>query len=173
MMVDTTDELKQVIASFVTDSGEVEVARISHSNIDTLHITGQLENDQALVDENSAQYNVLYVPMSLSDESSGELINNSRKLTLQGINDLVATEEDKIPENSTEKVKVDILSYIADLDGNLSTVAQGPYRYFLQTTEYSQAQNACALSISTTPTNNSRTGQVFSKAVYETLAGFE
>ena len=172
-MVDTTDELREVIASFVTCQGEVEVVRISHSQITTLYLTGQLENGADIVDENGVTQTVTYVPMKLSDESSGVLVSNTRTLTIQGINDLIANEEDKIDDNSTEKVRVDVLSYIADFDGTLSTVAQGPYRYFLQSSDYSQKNNACALSISTTPTNNSRTGEVFSKAKYPTLQGFD
>ncbi|AZU97856.1 hypothetical protein [Vibrio phage LP.2] len=172
-MVDTTDELKVIIASFVTNQAEVEIVRISHSQITTLYLTSQLEDGATLIDENGQTQTVTYVPMKLTDESSGELLLNERTLTIQGINDLIASEEDKIPEDSDEKVKTDVLSYIADYDGNLSTISQGPYRYFLRRTSYSQKSNNAALSISTTPTNQDTTGDTFDKSNYPTLAGFE
>ena len=172
-MVDTTNELREVISSFVTDKGEVEVVRISHPDITTLYLTSQLEDGATLIDENGQTQTVIYVPMKLSDESSGELLLNERTLTLQGINDLVAAEEDKIPTDSTERVKVDVLTYIADYDGNLSTVAQGPYKYKLLKSTYSQKSNSCTQSISTSPTNQDTTGEAFSKTKYPTLAGFD
>lgn len=167
------DELEEVIASFVTNRGETEVVRISHSNIDTLYISEKVKDGQTIIDENSLTQTVNYVPMKLSDESSGKLLLNERQLTMQGINDLIAAEEDKIPTDSSEKVKIDVLTYLHDYDGNLSEVARGPYRYFNRKSTYSSQSNSATLTISTTPTNNYTTGDIFDENTYPTMRGFK
>ncbi|AUR94750.1 hypothetical protein NVP1198B_40 [Vibrio phage 1.198.B._10N.286.54.F4] len=170
-----TDELKEVISSFTTNKGEVEVVRISHPNITTLYLTSQLENNTEIYDENDEVQTVMAVPMSLTDESSGSLLLNERTLTLQGINDLVASEEDKISlyESDLEKVKIDVMTYVAGIDGTLSKIALGPIRYFMQKSAYSQKNNNASLTMSTSPTNKSETGEKATKAKFATLQGAE
>ncbi|AUR97020.1 hypothetical protein NVP1236O_28 [Vibrio phage 1.236.O._10N.261.52.C4] len=166
-----TDELKEVISSFTTNKGEVEVVRISHPNITTLYLTSQLENNTEIYDENDEIQTVMAVPMSLTDESSGSLLLNERTLTLQGINDLVASEEDKIPLDDVERIKIDVMTYVADIDGTLSKIALGPIRYFMQKSAYSQKNNNASLTMSTSPTNKSETGEKATKAKFPTLEG--
>lgn len=168
-----TDQLKEVISSFVTSKGEVEVIRISHPLITTLYLTSQLADNTEVYDENDQIQTVMAVPMSLSDESSGSLLLNERTLTLQGINDLVASEEDKIPLDNLERIKVDVMTYVADINGTLSKIALGPIRYFLQKSAYSQKNNNASLTISTSPTNKSETGEKATKAKFATLEGAE
>jgi hypothetical protein len=172
-MISYTDQLKTVIASFVTSKGECEVVRISHPLIQTLYLTSQLANNTEVYDENNQIQTVMAVPMSLTDESSGSLLLNERTLTLQGINDLVASEEDKIPlyEDDLEKVKIDVMTYVADIDGTLSKIALGPIRYFMQKSAYSQKNNNASLTMSTSPTNKSETGEKATKAKFPTLSG--
>lgn len=172
-MISYTDQLKEVISSFVTSKGEVEVVRISHPLIQTIYLTSQLANDTEVYDENDQIQTVMAVPMSLSDESSGSLLLNERTLTLQGINDLVASEEDKIPLDNLERIKIDVMTYVADIDGTLSKIALGPIRYFLQKSAYSQKNNNASLTISTSPTNKSETGEKATKSKFPTLQGAE
>lgn len=166
-----TDQLKTVIASFVTSKGECEVVRISHPLIQTLYLTAQLANNTEVYDENDQIQTVMAVPMSLTDESSGSLLLNERTLTLQGINDLVASEEDKIPLDDLDRIKIDVMTYVADIDGTLSKIALGPIRYFMQKSAYSQKNNNASLTMSTSPTNKSETGEKATKAKFPTLAG--
>ncbi|AGN51396.1 hypothetical protein VPJG_00032 [Vibrio phage jenny 12G5] len=172
-----TDELAEVIASFTTNKGEVEVVRISHPLIQTLYLTSQLSNNTEIYDENDQIQTVMAVPMSLTDESSGSLLLNERTLTLQGINDLVASEEDKIPEypdvGDAIKPRIDVMTYVAGIDGTLSKIALGPIRYFMQKSAYSQKNNNASLTMSTSPTNKSETGEKATKAKFPTLAGAE
>lgn len=166
-----TDELAEVIASFTTSKGEVEIVRISDPNIKTLYLTSQLADNTQIYDENDQIQNVTAVPMSLTDESSGSLLLNERTLTLQGINDLVASEEDKIPLDYTGRVKIDVMTYVAGIDGTLSKIALGPIRYFMQKSAYSQKNNNASLTMSTSPTNKSETGEKATKAKFPTIEG--
>lgn len=162
-------ELDTIIASFTTYKSEVEIARISHSSITTLYLTPQLSDGTIIKDELSVEHPVTYVPMKLSEESGGALLLNERNLTIQGINDLIADTEDTIPVDSTEKVRVDVMTYIGNIDGTLSDIALGPIRYFLQKTSYSQKSNSVSLTISTSPTNKSETGRNATKDIFPTL----
>lgn len=166
-------ELNEIIASFVTNKGEVEVIRLSHSNIPTRYLSYQLPDGTKVIDEDGNEQQITFAPLSLSEESSGSVLLNERDLIFNGINDLVSQDEDLIPIDSSEKIKVDVFKYIVDLDGNLSNIASGPIRYFNQSTSYSQKSNACSLRVSTTPTNNSETGEKITSAKYPTIRGFE
>lgn len=167
------DQLKEVISSFVTSKSEVEVVRISHPNINTLYLTSQLADNTEVYDENDQIQTVIAAPMSLSCESSGSLLLNERALTIQGINDLVASEEDNIPLDNIDRIRVDVMTYVADINGTLSKISLGPIRYFLQKSAYSQKNNNASLTISTTPTNKSETGERATKAKFATLEGAE
>lgn len=168
-----TDELATVIASFTTAKSDVEVVRISDPNIDTLYLTSQLADNTKVKDENSQLQTVTALPMSLTDESSGSLLLNERTLTLQGINDLIASEEDKIPLDYEGRVKIDVMTYVAGIDGYLSDISLGPIRYFMQKSAYSQKNNNASLTMSTSPTNKSETGEKATKAKFPTLQGAE
>lgn len=168
-----TDQLLEVIASFTTAEGEVEVVRISHTSIDTLYLTSQLANNTEIYDENDEVQTVQAVPMTLTDESSGTLLLNERTLTIQGINDLIASEEDKIPLDDEEKVKIDVMTYVANIDGTLSKIALSPIKYFMQKSAHSQKNNNASLTISTSPTNISETGETATKSKFPTLEGAE
>lgn len=168
-----SDELKEIIASHLTNRTEVEVVRISHSALDTLYLTSQLEEGAQIYDENNVIRTVNYVPMKLGDESTGQLLKNERTLTMQGINDVIAHYEDRVPSDSTERIKVDVLTYTSDLDGVLSKVAMGPFKYFNKKTVYSAKSNSISMTIATTSTNQSETGRRFDKTVFPTLQGFD
>ncbi|AUR91820.1 hypothetical protein NVP1165O_20 [Vibrio phage 1.165.O._10N.261.51.B7] len=173
MAVVTTDELKEVIASNVTNAVEVEVVRISDPSFpETLYLTSQLSEGAQIYDENNEIKEVTYIPMRLSDESTGEILRNERTLTIQGLNDVIAYYEDMKPTDDDTRISVDVLTYVSDLNGVLSTVAQGPYKYFNKKTTYSQKSNSATMTISTSPTNQSETGTRFSSSVFETLRGF-
>lgn len=166
------NELNEVIASFTTNKGEVEVVKISHSAIDTLWLSVQLPDETVVTDETGTAQAVRFANMELSQESGGALLLSERTLTIQGVNDLIASQEDLIPTDSTERIKVSVLIYIVDNQGVISTVASGPFNYYVMQTTYSQKNNGCTFQVSTNPTNISETGERMSIAKFKTLAGF-
>lgn len=165
--------LKEKIASALTNAIEVEVVRISHSSQPTIYLTPQLLDGAQIYDEHGDIQTVTYAHMKVSEESSGELLNNTRTLSIQGVNDIVADYEDGIPSDSDERIKVDVLTYTSDLDGVLSTVANGPFKYFNKRTVYSSKSNSATMTIATSSTNRSETGIKFDKILFPTLEGFD
>ena len=153
-----TDEIRELIASNPTDRHETLVARISYSAFETKYLTGTLRDGQQVQDENGVMHSLIAAPLKIGDESGGEMIANSRKLTFQGVNDLIAAIDDQIDRDSDERVIVDVMTYVEDLRGNLSTIQFGPIRYRLNNINYSAKKNGAELEISTRPTNEYETG---------------
>lgn len=166
------EELTELIASFTTGKGEVEVVELNHSAWpEPLYLTPQLK-DGAEVDIEGVLTPAMYAPMTIGGESSGSLLLNNRDLTIQGINDLVSTQEALIPYESEELPVMKVRSYVASRDGTLTTVAKGPLKYFAYSTDYNQAQNGCVVSCSTTKTNGGETGETQNINRFPSLRGF-
>lgn len=166
------DLMQEVIASALTDYTQVEVVRLSYSTYpEDLNITYQLEDGTTLTDS-TGPYVVRSVPLRISDESQDELVSNTRTLTIQGINDVVATYDDlTIPENE-EKIKCEIFSYLLDRKGVISSV-QSKFTYYVLDISYSQKSNSATLAISTNPTNRSETGVKSTSSLFPSLRGVE
>lgn len=165
-------QLREVITQNMTKYHEVEVVRISDPDFpQTLYLTPQLADGTQVYDETGNLRSVDYVPMKVSQESTGEVLKNERTVSLQGINDLVAYYASL--KKNRDRIVVDIMTHVSDLDGVLSKVARGPFRYFVSKVTYSQKDNTVAITISTNPNNKSETGRKFTKVLFPTLAGFE
>lgn len=167
-----SDLIQEVIASALTDYSQVEVVRLSYSKFpEDLNITYQLEDGATLTDS-SGTYVVRNVPMQISDESQDELVSNTRTLTIQGLNDIVASYEDLTDNSSQERIKCQVFLYLIDRKGNVTGI-QESYTYYVLGIDYSQRSNSATLSISTSPTNQSETGIKFTSSRFESLRGFE
>jgi len=168
-----SEQLKEIIASVAIDKFIVDVIKFSHSAWDPFYITTRLETGTEIVDEDGITQTVDFFPMEMSDESQDGLIKNERTITAQGFNDVIAYYEDLIDPESEEKIQIDIYGYISNDEGVLSNVEIGPYTYYLKKTSYSQQHQACVMTVSTTPTNLTKTGRQFTKTRFSMLAGFD
>lgn len=165
------DDFKELVASYVTNKSIVEVVRIYHSQAGAIYISNNVIDGTTIIDENGIEQTVWFSNSALTEESTGRILLNERTLTLQGYNDIVADYENLITDRN-EKIRVSILGYISDMSGVLSTIAAGPYKYYVRSVGYAQKNNSCQLSVSTSPTNNNETGYKMSLSKYETLRGF-
>lgn len=167
-----SDLLQEVIASALTNYSEVEVVRLSYSSWpEDLYLTYELE-DYTEITDSAGTHQVRAVPMKLSDESQDGLVSNTRGLTLQGINDLVAHYEDMTDPESEERIKCEVLLYLIDRK-KVVTGVQGHFTYYVLGIDYSQKSNSATMQISTSPTNNSETGLKFTSSLFESMRGFE
>jgi len=165
------EEFKELVASFVTNKSVVDVIRISHYQAGDFYISDNVKDGTLIIDENGLEQEVRFTNSAITEESTGRILLNERTLTLQGYNDIIAEYEDLIT-NRTVKIKVSVLGYISDMQGNLSTIAAGPYNYYARKVGYSQKNNTCQMLISTSATNDSETGYKMTVSRFETLAGF-
>ena len=166
-----SEELIELIASFTTGKGEIEVVKLDNSFWPApLYLNGNLK-DGTNIDVEGVLIPVIYAPMTIGGESSGSLLLNNRDLTFQMVNDLVAENEDLIPLESDEKPTMEVSTYIANRDGTLTTIAKGPLKYFANNVSYNQSNNACTLSCSTTRTNDGETGESQTIARFPMMRG--
>lgn len=179
--MDLSDEVKQVIASNTTNKMIVDVIKFVNPAFDSFYVTSMLEDGATITNEDDESVEVLFCPCELSIEDEDGLLLNERDLTIQGINDLIANYEDLVDTYNQDngllpkqnRIVVQILGYIGDSSGNLSSVEMGPYTYYVMSTSYSQEYNACKITIATSPTNQSKTGRTFNKLIFPMLEGFD
>lgn len=171
-MAITPDDYKVAIASAWTDYSEVEVVRLSYSTWgESIVITNQLDNGTQITTSDGV-FTTVNVPMKLSDESQEELVSNTRSLSIQGLNDIVAHYEDLTSQSSEERIKVDIYGFLLDRSLSVSSL-QAHFTYYVLGIDYSQKSNSATLRIATTPTNNSECGVIFSEVYFPSMRGFE
>lgn len=166
------DEIQEIIASAPTRYTELEVIKLSYSTWpEDLVITNQLE-DSTEINIDGALVAVTYIPLKIGEENQDELVSNQRPLTIQGLNDIVAHYEDLTNQESSERIKADILTYSMDIDGNISD-ENLIYTYYVYGISYSQKNQSATVNLSTAPTNNSETGVKITTALYPSVGGFE
>lgn len=167
-----SDLLKEIIASSLTDYSEVEVVRLSHSKWpEPIYLTYQLD-DKTVITDSTGSHEVRSVPIKLTEESQDELVSNTRTLTIQGLNDLVAHYEDLTDPESKERIKCEVLLYIIDRQGVVSSV-QARFPYFVLGIDYSQKSDSATMKIGTSPTNSSETGIKFTPNRFPSMKGFD
>lgn len=175
MALSETDiaELRKLIASGVRGKGQVEVVEFSHSSFDApMFFTGQMKDEFQVTLETGETVTTRYAPMTVQKESSGALLLGDRGITIQGVNDLVAAQEELIPLDSTEKPVVKIRSFVARNDGSISGVAAGPFKLYATVVDYNESNQSCKVTASTVPTNISETGEISTISRVPMLAGF-
>lgn len=168
----TNAELQELIASVNSGKGEIEVARISHPQINTIYITGVLPEGAIVTDENGVNRTVHYVPMAVTEESTDGGLTSTRTITITAINDIIAKEEDKIDGTVEDDIVVEFFTYIM-ASGALSNVVRGPLRFSLPRTIRSEKHNSVNLVATTSPTNSDETGIIASKRLFHGMVGFE
>lgn len=167
------DELQQLLASAVRGKGQIEVIELSHSAFTRKHyLAHQIKKDFHVTLETGETVTVQYAPMDVEKESSGSILLGDRSITIQQINDLVAREEDRIPDDSEEKPIVKVRTFVMRKDGTCSGVASGPYKLFVSSIDYNESNNSCKLTCSTVPTNIAECGEVATIERVPMLAGF-
>lgn len=171
----TEAEYREVIASFRTDKTPIVIVRVKYEDVFEYHLSYQLFEGVQGVDENGSTFTTIYAPMRVSDEqaNSPDALMADRKITISGVNDLIAKNEDLVPMDVTIEngVVVSIMTFLSDLDGVLSNIIS-VQDYYLSDTDYSADSNACSLTIVTNPTNDSSTGELATTTKFPSLRGY-
>lgn len=151
-----TDELKELIASATAGKAQVEIVEFNDPNFsEPIYLTGQLNDGSEFTFEGSGK-TATYAPMKLSKPSSGKMMLEKRTLSLSNVNDLIYEKESQIPYGATTKPTVRVMTYISDIDGNLTDIQAGPFNYYANDLSYDDM--SCTINLSTTPVNDNMTG---------------
>ena len=169
MAVNFEDTYEEIIASALVDYNKVEVVKLSYSLFPSpLYLTNQLEDLTEITLPDGEAVKVRNVPMEITGESQDGLVSNTRSLTLQGINDLVAQYDDYVDRSIDERVKAEVLVYTTSRSGQISHV-QEYFCYYKMSTDYAQKSNSATLKLSTQPTNESECGLNSSSTIFPSM----
>jgi hypothetical protein len=122
--------------------------------------------------ETGVVVDVSYAPMNLEQASSNSDLNYERNLTIQQVNDIIASENDNYdPEVNGNAMPVfQSRGYIAYRDGTISDLQYGPVT--LPVRSMKTNNQGTVMSVSTKPGNDYATGEMATVTRVPMLRGF-
>lgn len=169
----TPDEIKKIYASAPVDQTTLEVVSFSASWFSkTYYLQRQFTEDIQVTLEDDSVVDVLYTPMSIEQASSNADLNYERNITIQMVNDLIASENDNYnPEiHGSEMPMFQSRGYIAYRDGTISSIQFGPVS--LPVRRMKTNNQGTVINVTTKPSNESSTGEIATVTRVPMLRGF-
>lgn len=169
----TPDEIKKIYASAPTDRTTLEVISFSASWFSkTYYLQRQFTEDIQVTLENDEVVDVLYAPMNIEQASSNADLNYERNVTLQMVNDLIASEHDNYdPDIHDGEMPIfQSRGYIAYRDGTISDIQFGPIS--LPVRKMKTNNQGVVISVTTKPGNDYSTGEMATVTRVPMLRGF-
>lgn len=169
----TPDEIKKIYASAPVDQTELEVISFSASWFSkTYYLQRQFTEDIQVTLENSIVVDVMYAPMNIDQASSNADLNYERNITIQMVNDLIASENDNYDPliHGSEMPVFQSRGYIAFRDGTISDIKYGPIS--LPVRKMKTNNQGSIISVTTKPGNDYSTGEIATVTRVPMLKGF-
>jgi hypothetical protein len=169
----TPDDIKKIYASAPVDRTTLEVVSFSASWFSKTHyLQRQFTDDIQVTLETGVVVNVLYAPMNLEQASSNSDLNYERNVTIQQVNDIIASENDNYdPETNSDEMPVfQSRGYIAYRDNTISAIQYGPIT--LPVRSMTTNNQGTIISITTKPGNEYATGEMATVTRVPMLKGF-
>lgn len=169
----TPEEIKKIYASAPVDQTELEVISFNASWFSkTYYLQRQFTEDIQVTLETSSVVDVLYAPMNIDQASSNADLNYERNITIQMVNDLIASENDNYDPliNGSEMPVFQSRGYIAYRDGTISDIKYGPIT--LPVRRIKTNNQGAVINVTTKPGNESSTGETATVTRVPMLKGF-
>jgi len=171
----TSDELKEIYASAPVSSTEMEVVSLSApwfsqtywlQNVDTDPIDVVLETGETVT--------VNYAPMGLGQTSSNADLNYERSIVIEEVNDIIAEEQSRFDPDiyDPKDAKVSSRGYIYYRNGDVSSIQTSVTTVTVRDVTRDASTGAVNISASSTPANETSTGEVATISRVPMLAGF-
>ena len=167
----TDAELREIFVSAPVSKTELEVIELSASWFSkTYYLQNQVAEEISVTLETSDVVDVDYVPMNISQSSSNGDLNDSKSITIQYVNDIVATEMDNYNPLSDDKPILSSRLYTLYRDGTVSDIKAGPIK--LPINELTRTEEGTSITASSRPVNNTGTGEIATVERAPMLRGF-
>lgn len=169
----TPEEIRIIYASAPVDEAELEVVSFSASWFSkTYYLQRQFTEDIKVTLEDDSEVDVMYAPMNIDQASSNADLNYERNITIQMVNDIMASENDNYNPitNGDEMPIFRSRVYIAYRDGTISSLKYGPIS--LPVRKMSTTDQGTSVSVSSKPSNESATGEIATVTRVPMLKGF-
>lgn len=165
------DDLAEIYSSAPVEKDSFEVVKLNapwfskiyylqYSFVEGITIT--LENDENVFAE--------YCPMSISGSNNNGDMTYVRKLNIQYVNDLIASELQNRDYNNEEKISVEMRGYVSYRDGTVSQVKTVVTN--LKADNIIRSSVGASITVSSKPVNNLSTGERVSLDKNPMLRGF-
>lgn len=158
-------EVRSIFANAPVEKSIVEVVEITAPWFSKSYYLQAVDVDGFTVDGNFVEY----VPMSIGKSSNNEDLNDSRRITISMVNDIIGEEMSKYDPTTDVKPSLITRSYVRYSDGTFSGMKGVPVVLSLNTV--TSDENSSTFDVSSKPVNNSYTGEIITKERFETLRG--
>lgn len=169
----TPDEIKEIYASAPVDRTEMEMVSFSAPWFSKVyHLQRQFTEDIELTLETGEVVDVAYAPMSIDQASSNADLNYERNISIQMVNDIIASENDNYDPDLHYGMNPQFQSrgFIAYRDGTFSGVKYGPVT--LPIKQIKTNNQGAVINVTTKPSNEYATGEIATVTRVPMLKGF-
>lgn len=169
----TPDEIKKIYASAPVDRTTLEVISFSAPWFSqTYYLQRQFTEDIQVTLETAQVVDVLYAPMNIEQASSNADLSYERNVTMQQVNDIIASENDNYdPEVHGDTTPTfQSRGYIAYRDGTISGIQYGPIS--LPVAGMKTNNQGVVVTVTTKPSNDYATGELATVTRVPMLRGF-
>lgn len=171
----TSDELKEIYANAPVASTQFEVVTLKAPWFSKdYHLQNMLTEDIDVIFETNETVTANYAPMGLGQTSSNADLNYERKIIIQYVNDIIASEQARFdpdihdPRDSVIESRGYIYYRNGDVSGLQTSVTTVGIREVIRDAE----NGAVSITTSSKPANESATGEVATIKRVPMLRGF-
>lgn len=165
-------ELREIYANAPVEKSTLEVLSMSAPWFSKTHYFQNqvVEGVTVTLEDGVTEVEVPWVPLQNTRSSNEGDLNYSQDLVLQQVNDIIASEYDNWTPGLSKPI-FQIRLYVIYRDGSVSSIKEGPINAYVQDVNFSDEDSA-AITITTTPTNRTATGERATLARIPMQAGF-
>ena len=167
----TDDELKTIFASAPVSKTMVEVISLTASWFSQeYHLQNQIGDVITVTFENGQVVDAYPAPMNITDASSNEDLTYQKTLSIENVNDLIATELERFDPSIHEPPMMTSRMFIYYRDGTITGIKGSPIR--LKVGKMDLNELGVQLSATAKETNTSATGERMTNARFPMQRGF-
>jgi hypothetical protein len=167
------DEIKKIFASAPVDRTTLEIFSFTASWFSKVYyLQNQITDDIDVTLETAAVVTAAYAPMAVEQTSSNADLSYERNITIQMVNDIIASENDNYDPatHGSEQPVFQSRGYLIYRDGTVSDIKMGPIT--LSIPSMTTTNEGTVLKVTTKPVNDSPTGEVATITRVPMLRGF-
>lgn len=171
----TSDELKEVYASAPVSSTDLEVISLSAPWFTKIYYLQNVDTDPIdVVLETNETVTVYYAPIGLGQTSSNADLNYERSIIIEEVNDIIASEQANFnPDvHNPDDAKISSRGYIYYRNGTVSAIQTSVTTVTIREVVRSAKSGSVNISASSTPANETSTGEVATISRVPMLKGF-
>lgn len=168
----TDDDLREIYANAPVTKDTFEVISISAPWFESTYYLQNMITDtiEVLLEDGETYVEAVYAPMSIGQASSNDDMSYTRDITIEQVNDVIATEIANRDPSLRQKITIESRGYVMYRDGTVSSLKTP----VVSTEVVKVTRNASGATITTSakPVNRTTTGEIATTKRVPMLLGF-